>query len=110
LRVALVAVVLYFAVIVLTPLSDRLALFPTTDRIDAGAAIRKPIPFEGGELADSSMWEGPLRPDSPPLSRQFRDHLLHPADHQRETILTVRSRKARAPVLPTKPMKFPVVG
>ena len=49
-RVALVTVVLYFAVIVFTPLSDRLVLFPTTDRIDAGAAIRKPVPFEGGEL------------------------------------------------------------
>ncbi len=36
--------------IALAPLSDHLVLFPTTDRIDAGAAIRKPIPFEGGEL------------------------------------------------------------
>jgi pimeloyl-ACP methyl ester carboxylesterase len=34
----------------LAPLPDRLVLFPTTDRIDAGAAIRKPIPFEGGDL------------------------------------------------------------
>ena len=42
--------VLYFAVIALAPLPDRLVLFPTTHRIDAGAAIRKPIPFEGGEL------------------------------------------------------------
>jgi pimeloyl-ACP methyl ester carboxylesterase len=42
--------VLYFAVITLAPLPDRLVLFPTTDGIDAGAAIRKPIPFEGGEL------------------------------------------------------------
>jgi pimeloyl-ACP methyl ester carboxylesterase len=41
---------LYFAVIALAPLPDRLVLFPTTDRIDAGAAIRKPIPFDGGEL------------------------------------------------------------
>jgi alpha-beta hydrolase superfamily lysophospholipase len=36
--------------IALAPLPDRLVLFPTTDRIDAGAAVRKPIPFEGGEL------------------------------------------------------------
>jgi pimeloyl-ACP methyl ester carboxylesterase len=50
LRVALVLAVLYIAVIALAPLSDRLVLFPTTDRINAGAAIRKPIPFEGGEL------------------------------------------------------------
>ena len=36
--------------IALTPLPDRLVLFPTTYRIDAGTAVRKPIPFEGGEL------------------------------------------------------------
>jgi pimeloyl-ACP methyl ester carboxylesterase len=45
-----VIAVLYFAVIALAPLPDRLVLFPTTNRIDGGAAIRKPIPFEGGEL------------------------------------------------------------
>lgn len=49
-RVVLVIAVLYIAVIALAPLPDRLVLFPTTDRIDAGAAIRKPIPFDGGEL------------------------------------------------------------
>jgi pimeloyl-ACP methyl ester carboxylesterase len=43
-------IVLYFSVIALAPLPDRLVLFPTTYRIDAGAAVRKPIPFEGGEL------------------------------------------------------------
>ena len=42
--------VLYFTLIALAPLPDRLVLFPTTYRIDAGAAVRKPIPFEGGEL------------------------------------------------------------
>ena len=42
--------VLYFSVIALAPLPDRLVLFPTTHRIDAGAAVRKPIPFENGEL------------------------------------------------------------
>jgi pimeloyl-ACP methyl ester carboxylesterase len=46
----LVVAVIYFAVIALTPLPDRLVLFPTTDRLEAGAAIRKPIPFDGGEL------------------------------------------------------------
>jgi len=45
-----VLAVLYIALIALAPLPDRLVLFPTTDRIDAGAAIRKAIPFEGGEL------------------------------------------------------------
>jgi pimeloyl-ACP methyl ester carboxylesterase len=50
LRFALVIAVLYFAVIALAPLPDRLVLFPTTGHIDAGAAIRKPIPFDGGEL------------------------------------------------------------
>jgi hypothetical protein len=50
LRVAFVIAVLYFAVIALAPFPDRLVLFPTTDRIDAGGAIRKPIPFDGGEL------------------------------------------------------------
>jgi uncharacterized protein len=49
-RVVLVIAVLYFAVIALAPLPDRLVLFPTTDRIDAGAAVRKPILFDGGEL------------------------------------------------------------
>lgn len=49
-RFALVLAVSYFAVIALAPLPDRLVLFPTTHRIDAGAAVRKPIPFENGEL------------------------------------------------------------
>lgn len=46
----LVLAVLYFAVIALAPLPDRLVLFPTTNSINAGAAVRKPIPFENGEL------------------------------------------------------------
>jgi pimeloyl-ACP methyl ester carboxylesterase len=50
LQVALVLAVLYFAVIALAPLPDRLVLFPTNNRIDAGTAVRKPIPFDGGEL------------------------------------------------------------
>jgi uncharacterized protein len=43
-------IVLYFAVITLAPLPDRLVLFPTTHRIEAGAAVRKSIPFQAGEL------------------------------------------------------------
>jgi uncharacterized protein len=43
-------VVFYFAVITIAPLPDRLILFPTTNRIDAGGAARKTIPFQGGEL------------------------------------------------------------
>lgn len=49
LRVA-IYFVLYVALIALAPLPDRLVLFPTTNRIDAGAAVRKTVPFEGGEL------------------------------------------------------------
>ena len=41
--------------IALAPLPDRLVLFPTTHRIDAGAATREPIPFENGEL---EIWRG----------------------------------------------------
>jgi hypothetical protein len=43
-------IVLYLLVIALAPLPDRLILFPTTYRIDAGRAARKAIPFENGEL------------------------------------------------------------
>jgi pimeloyl-ACP methyl ester carboxylesterase len=42
--------VLYIAVIALAPLPDRLVLFPTTNRINAGAAVRRAIPFQNGEL------------------------------------------------------------
>ena len=42
--------VLYAIVIALAPLPDRLVLFPTTYGIDAGAAARKSIPFQAGEL------------------------------------------------------------
>jgi len=43
-------VILYVVVIALAPLPDRLVLFPSTYRIDAGAAVRKSIPFQAGEL------------------------------------------------------------
>jgi pimeloyl-ACP methyl ester carboxylesterase len=49
-RGALVIAILYFAMIALTPFTDQLILFPTTHRIDPGAAVRMPIPFDGGEL------------------------------------------------------------
>jgi pimeloyl-ACP methyl ester carboxylesterase len=42
--------VVYIAVLTLAPLPDRLILFPTTNRIDAGAATRKTVPFQSGEL------------------------------------------------------------
>jgi pimeloyl-ACP methyl ester carboxylesterase len=47
---ALLLIALYFAVITLAPLPDRLVLFPTNDRIDAGDATRRILPFAGGEL------------------------------------------------------------
>jgi uncharacterized protein len=47
---AAVWIALYVALIALAPLPDRLILFPTTDRIDAGRAERRSIPFQGGEL------------------------------------------------------------
>jgi len=43
-------IVLYLAVIALAQLPDRLILFPTTNRMDAGSAARKTIPFQNGEL------------------------------------------------------------
>jgi len=49
LRLAIWAV-LYVAVIARVPLPDRLILFPTTNRIDAGSATRKTIAFQNGEL------------------------------------------------------------
>ncbi len=47
---ALAGLGLYLAVITLPPLPDRLVLFPSTGRIDAGSATRRSVPFEGGEL------------------------------------------------------------
>lgn len=40
----------YCAVIGLAPLPDRLILFPSTARIESGAAERKAVAFAGGEL------------------------------------------------------------
>jgi uncharacterized protein len=66
LRVAIYAV-LYLGLITLAPLPDRLILFPTTDRLDAGAATRKAIPFQSGELevwtAQSALAQEPGQPE-----------------------------------------------
>lgn len=51
----------------MAPLLDRLVLFPSTERINAYQAIRKPIAFEGGELeiwtAASSLAQQSGKPD-----------------------------------------------
>lgn len=47
---AFVGLCVYGAVIVFTPLADRLVLFPSTRPLDAGTAIRRAIPFLDGEL------------------------------------------------------------
>src|SRR3954463_9786919 len=47
---AAIWIILYVVLIVFAPLPDSLVLFPTTHRIDAGAAVRKTIPFQNGEL------------------------------------------------------------
>jgi pimeloyl-ACP methyl ester carboxylesterase len=64
---AAIWIVLYVALIVFAPLPDRLVLFPTTDRIDAGTAVRKIIPFQSGELeiwtARSALAQQRGRPD-----------------------------------------------
>lgn len=55
---ALVVLGLYLAVITLPMLPDRLILFPTTGRIDAGSATRLTVPFENGEL---EIWRASSR-------------------------------------------------
>jgi uncharacterized protein len=59
--------VLYLALITLAPLPDRLILFPTTGRLDAGAATRKAIPFQSGDLevwtAQSALAQERGRPE-----------------------------------------------
>jgi pimeloyl-ACP methyl ester carboxylesterase len=53
--------------VALTPLLDRLVLFPTTDYIYLGGARREPIPFEGGEL---EIWRAVSRLANERLARQ----------------------------------------
>jgi pimeloyl-ACP methyl ester carboxylesterase len=61
------AIVLYLTTISFAPLLDRLVLFPSTSHIDAGAAKRRGLPFEGGELevwtATSTHTQETGRPD-----------------------------------------------
>ncbi len=47
---AAIWIILYVVLIVLAPLPDRLVLFPSTNPINAGIAVRKTIPFQDGEL------------------------------------------------------------
>jgi len=58
---------LYVVLIVIAPLPDRLVLFPTTNRIDAGSAVRKTIRFKDGELevwtAHSALADRPSGPE-----------------------------------------------
>lgn len=49
-RIGLILALLYFGVITLAPVLDRLVLFPSTNRVFTGTAVRKPIPFGDGEL------------------------------------------------------------
>lgn len=48
--VALAAAALYLPLVLFAALPDRLILFPSTNRIDPGGALRKTVPFENGEL------------------------------------------------------------
>jgi predicted metal-binding membrane protein len=81
LRVA-IWIVLYVALIVFAPLPDRLVLFPTTDHIDAGTAVRKTIPFKSGELeiwtARSALGQQRVRAARRP-SRHFVRNVSRPA-------------------------------
>lgn len=47
---AAIWIVLYVVLIVFAPLPDLLVLFPSTNRINAGTAVRKTVPFQDGEL------------------------------------------------------------
>jgi hypothetical protein len=42
--------IIYVAAVGFLPMLDRLVLFPTNGRLDAGGAVRSTVPFEGGEL------------------------------------------------------------
>jgi hypothetical protein len=44
------AIALYIALVSFAPVLDHLVLFPSTARIPAGAATRRAVPFDGGEL------------------------------------------------------------
>ena len=67
-RMLIVFVALSLAMVTLGAIPDRLILFPTTQRINAGAAQRKSIPFQHGELeiwtARSQLAQRAGAPDS----------------------------------------------
>jgi hypothetical protein len=50
---ALAIIAAYVILVLFAHLADHLILFPTRTPIDAGGAVRKTIPFEGGQL---EMW------------------------------------------------------
>jgi hypothetical protein len=56
--IALIAAVVYLAVMFVGHLPDHLILFPTRTRIDAGGAVRKTVPFQDGEL---ELWTAQSR-------------------------------------------------
>ncbi|MDQ3415402.1 MAG: alpha/beta hydrolase [Verrucomicrobiota bacterium] len=64
---ALALLAVYWAVLSLSPLPDRLILFPTTERIDPAGATRKAVAFAGGEVeiwrAASNRARSSGRPD-----------------------------------------------
>jgi hypothetical protein len=49
---ALIPLSIYIALVLFAGLPDRLILFPTTHRIDAGGAVPKMIPFQNGNLEE----------------------------------------------------------
>jgi pimeloyl-ACP methyl ester carboxylesterase len=62
--IGLSAALVYLLLVGFTRLSDRLILFPTTAKLDAGTAQRRIIPLDGGEL---EIWVA--RSDAPPADR-----------------------------------------
>jgi alpha-beta hydrolase superfamily lysophospholipase len=59
-RLALLA--LFIILASFAPLLDQLVLFPSTSRIPAGAAVRRTVPFRGGEL---EVWTASSRVAGP---------------------------------------------
>jgi uncharacterized protein len=50
LGIALIASAIYIPLVLFAGLADRLILFPSTNRIESGGAVRKMVPFEKGDL------------------------------------------------------------
>ena len=49
-RLVIALAIFLFALVMFLNLPDQLILFPTTQPISVGGAVRKPVPFENGEL------------------------------------------------------------